>query len=100
VRVKSHSAHENCTLRVEITLVRVEITFVRFEIILVHAFFHYPPSLHNGSALESSKGSFQMFRPPNIIFEALRQWSFKNSLIASAVGIFLLTAKQIMPCGI
>jgi hypothetical protein len=31
MRVKSHSAGGNCTLRVEITLVRVEITLVSCE---------------------------------------------------------------------
>jgi hypothetical protein len=36
LRVKSHSAGGNCTLRVEITLVRVDVTLVRFEITLVH----------------------------------------------------------------
>jgi hypothetical protein len=34
MRVKSHSACGNRTLRVEITLVRVEITFVLVEITL------------------------------------------------------------------
>jgi hypothetical protein len=32
LRVKSHSAGENCNLRIEITLVRVEITLVRYLI--------------------------------------------------------------------
>jgi hypothetical protein len=34
MRVKSHFAGDNCTLRVEITLVRVENTLESFEIIL------------------------------------------------------------------
>jgi hypothetical protein len=35
LRVKSHSAGGNSTLRIEITLLRVEITLGRFEITLV-----------------------------------------------------------------
>jgi hypothetical protein len=34
LRLKSHCAGGNCTVRVEITLVRVEITLVRVEITL------------------------------------------------------------------
>jgi hypothetical protein len=35
LRVKAHSACENCTLRVEIKLLRVEITLVRIRITFV-----------------------------------------------------------------